>query len=226
MEQECPALSQVQCSSVEIYRDKTEVVMSKENFASVSRVGRRRLWNAWQGKWENVVNNKKLFAVSILEILQLEMEFLYLWSLELKRAPKWQIRMPLFPLSPQDCDLWVKRNNNTETYTWGGWVHPVGMGKYSKCLLRTHPFQQTEKVPTPAIFLRRDYSSYSVTKKTDFWENCGGIESVNYNFFKWGLVLTFLRNAEPQFCHGFEWRIQSVHWHYQKLFWFITLMII
>lgn len=78
MEQECPALSQVQCSSVEIYRDKTEVVMSKENFASVSRVGRRRLWNAWQGKWENVVNNKKLFAVSILEILQLEMEFSYL----------------------------------------------------------------------------------------------------------------------------------------------------
>lgn len=78
MEQECPALSQVQCSSVEIYRDKTEVVMSKENFASVSRVGWRRLWNAWQGKWENVVNNKKLFAVSILEILQLEMKFSYL----------------------------------------------------------------------------------------------------------------------------------------------------
>lgn len=84
--------------------------MSKVNLANVSSVHCRNLWNSWQRKQEDVVNNKKITALSIPQISQQKRNF-HLSDAFSSNGPQMtniQYDSPATP--PPHCDLWVERD--------------------------------------------------------------------------------------------------------------------
>lgn len=163
----------LQCTEIKKWNESCW--MSKASFANVSSVSSRNHQNAWQGNWEDLVNNRKK---------DYRTEHFRLFStVQFKMVPKSQkLRLIFFtlpttrwPLSQKEClqrNISLRKVGSSSQDVRIIWIFTLHLSRTtnSECFL--HPLNSSEWT-----------SLYYIIKRTDFLENCGGrIHQVQFCF--------------------------------------------